>query len=134
MTLNKKFIFSLLIIIPFCGYSQNRIELNASDCSQENGFTMFQLNRAMPKILTDQKFEEEKGYWSGHKKIIQNQSDTLRIEFTNIYGQTIDTTFTNAKELSKISICVDKFKDYERKSLIKEAIQNNKKWILNSSW
>ena len=84
-----------------------------SDCTQENGFTMFQLNKANPQILTGQTFEKENGYWGGHKKIIQNQSDSLKIEYTNIFGQQIDTTFANAKELSKIKICVNKYKDYE---------------------
>ncbi len=95
---------------------------------------MFLLDRAKPKILTEQKFKKENGYWSGDKKTIINQSDTLKIQYTNIFRQLIDTTFTNAKELTEVRICVNKFKDYEKKSLIKESIQNNKSWILISTW
>ncbi len=105
-----------------------------SDCRQENGFTMFQLNKANPKILTGQTFEKEEGYWGGHKKLILNQSDSLKIEYTNIFGQQIDTIFTNAKNLDKISICVNKFSDYPINSLIEKAIDKNEKWILTSSW
>lgn len=115
-------------------FAQNKIELVANDCSQENGFTMFLLDRAKPKILTEQKFEQEDKYWNNQKKILLNNSDFLKIEYTNIFGQKIDTTFTNPKELTEIKICVNKFKDYERKSLIKQAIQNDKSWILSSTW
>ncbi|APZ47657.1 hypothetical protein BW723_15770 [Polaribacter reichenbachii] len=118
----------------FFSFAQNRIELVTNDCSQENGFTMFLLDRAKPKILTEQKFEQEEKYWNSQKKILLNNSDILKIEYTNIFGQIIDTTFTNAKELNEIKICVNKFKDYEKKSLIKESIQNDQSWVLNSTW
>ena len=95
---------------------------------------MFLLDRANPKILTEQKFELEEKYLGNQKKILQNNSDFLKIEYTNIFGQKIDTTFTNAKELNEIKICVNKFKDYEKKSLIKQSIQNEKSWNLNSTW
>ncbi len=95
---------------------------------------MFLLDRAKPKILTEQKFEQEEKYWNSQKKILLNNSDILKIEYTNIFGQIIDTTFTNAKELNEIKICVNKFKDYEKKSLIKESIQNDQSWVLNSTW
>ncbi|MCG2431863.1 hypothetical protein [Aequorivita xiaoshiensis] len=130
----NKLTFIFLISIGFSGLSQNKIELMTSDCTQENGFTMFQLDEANPQILTKQIFKKENGYWGGHKKIIQNQSDSLKIEYTNIFGQQIDTTFANAKELSKIKICVNKYKDYEKKSLIRQSIEGNKKWILSTSW
>ncbi|WP_340915802.1 hypothetical protein [Polaribacter butkevichii] len=118
----------------FFSFAQNRIELVTNDCSQENGFTMFLLDRAKPKILTEQKFEQEEKYWNSQKKILLNNSDIIKIEYTNIFGQIIDTTFTNAKELNEIKICVNKFKDYENKSLIKESIENNESWILNRTW
>jgi len=130
----KKLTFIFLISIGLSGLSQNKIELMTSDCSQENGFTMFQLNRANPQILTRQTFEKENGYWGGHKKIIQNQSDSLKIEYTNIFGQQIDTTFTKAKDLIEIKICVDKFKDYQKESLIKKSIELGESWILSSVW
>ena len=95
---------------------------------------MFLLDRAKPKILTEQKFEQEDKYWNNQKKILLNNSDFLKIEYTNIFGQKIDTTFTNPKKLTEIKICVNKFKDYEKKSLIKQAIQNDKSWILSSTW
>ena len=95
---------------------------------------MFLLDRAKPKILTEQKFEKEVKYWNNQKKILLNNSDIIKIEYTNIFGQIIDTTFTNAKEQNEIKICVNKFKDYEKKSLIKESIQNNQSWVLNSTW
>ncbi len=95
---------------------------------------MFLLDRAKPKILTEQKFEQEEKYWNNQKKILLNNSDIIKIEYTNIFGQIIDTTFTNAKELNEIKICVNKFKDYEKKSLIKESIQNDQSWVLNSTW
>ena len=95
---------------------------------------MFKLDRAKPKILTNQKFEQPEKYWGNEKKIIVNNSDFLRIEYTNIFGQQIDTTFTNAKELTEIKICVNKYKDYDKKSLIKESIKNNESWVLISSW
>src|SRR5690606_21666700 len=97
-------------------------------------FTMFKLDRAKPKILTNQKFEQPEKYWGNEKKIIVNNSDFLRIEYTNIFEQQIDTTFTNAKELTEIKICVNKYKDYDKKSLIKESIKNNESWVLISSW
>jgi len=115
-------------------FSQNRIELITIDCSQVNGFTMFSLNQAHPKILTEQEFEEGQDYLSRQKRIVLNQIDSLRIEYTNIFGQQIDTTFANAKELSEIKICVNKYKDYEKKSLIRQSIEENKKWILSTSW
>ncbi|SHJ28407.1 hypothetical protein SAMN04488096_1421 [Mesonia phycicola] len=95
---------------------------------------MFLLDRAKPKILTEQKFEQEEKYWNNQKKILLNNSHIIKIEYTNIFGQIIDTTFTNAKELNEIKICVNKFKDYEKKSLIKESIQNDQSWVLNSTW
>jgi hypothetical protein len=128
------FILTILVLNSFISFSQNKIELFSNDCSQENGFTMFKLDRAKPKILTNQKFEQTEKYWGNEKMIIVNNSDFLRIEYTNIFGQQIDTTFTNAKELNEIKICVDKFKDYKRKSLIRKSIQNKNSWVLNSSW
>ena len=95
---------------------------------------MFLLDRAKPKILTEQKFEQEEKYWNNQKKILLNNSDIIKIEYTNIFGQIIDTTFTNAKKLNEIKICVNKFKDYEKKSLIKESIQNDQSWVLKSTW
>ncbi|MEL0457614.1 hypothetical protein WJN01_15365 [Flavobacteriaceae bacterium SZ-1-7] len=95
---------------------------------------MFKLDRAKPKILTNQKFGQAEKYLENEKLIIVNNSDFLRIEYTNIFGQQIDTTFTNAKELTEIKICVNKYKDYEKQSLIKESIKNNDSWVLISSW
>ena len=115
-------------------FSQNRIELITTDCSQENGFTMFSLNEANPIILTGQEFEEGQDYLSRQKRIVLNKIEILKIEYTNIFGQQIDTTFTNAKELSEIKICINKFKDYKKESLIKKSIQSNKSWILDRSW
>jgi S-adenosylmethionine:tRNA-ribosyltransferase-isomerase (queuine synthetase) len=87
---------------------------------------MFLLDRAKPKVLTEQKIEQIEKYLEKDKMIILNNSDFLKIEYTNIFGQIIDTTFTNAKELNEIKICVNKYKDYEKKSLIKESIHNDK--------
>ena len=115
-------------------FAQNKIELFSNDCNEENGFTMFKLDRVKPKILTNQKFEQTEKYWGNEKMIIVNSSDFLRIEYTNIFVQQIDTTFTNAKELTEIKICVNKYKDYDKKSLIKESIKNNESWVLISSW
>jgi len=114
--------------------AQNKIELIPTDCSKENGFTMFLLDRAKPKILTSQSIEKGHQYWGNQKKIINNSSDIIKIQYTNIFGQLIDTTFMNAKELVEAKICVNKFKDYQRESLINESIFNNKSWILNSTW
>jgi hypothetical protein len=127
------FISTILVFNSLFSPAQNKIELIPNDCNQENGFTMFLLDRAKPNILTEQKFEKEE-YWGNQKKILINNSDFLKIEYTNIFGQIIDTTFTNSKKLTEIKICVNKYKDYERKSLIKESIQNNKSWVLVSSW
>ena len=124
------FISTILVLNSLFSFSQNKIELIPNDCSQGNGFTMFLLDRAKPKILTDQKFEQTEKYWGNQKMILVNNSDFLKIEYTNIFGQIIDTTFANSKELNEIKICVNKYKDYEKKSLIKESIQNNKSWIL----
>lgn len=115
-------------------FAQNEIELTSNDCSQENGFTMFKLDRAKPKILTKQKFKNENEYWDGHKKVIENESDTLIIKYKNIFGQRIDTTFVNARNSQNISICVNRFSDYPINSLIEKAISKNEKWILTSSW
>jgi hypothetical protein len=95
---------------------------------------MFLLDRAKPKILTDQTFEQTEKYSGNQKMILVNNSDFLKIKYTNIFGQIIDTTFTNAKELNEIKICVNNYKDYEKKSLIKESIQNDKNWVLRSTW
>ena len=95
---------------------------------------MFLLDRAKPNILTDQKFEQKEKYLGNQKVILVNNSDILKIEYTNIFGQIIDTTFSNAKELNEIKICVNKYKDYEKESLIKESIQNNKSWVLDTTW
>ncbi|MFD0991642.1 hypothetical protein [Tenacibaculum geojense] len=124
----------ILVLNSFISFAQNRIELIPNDCNQENGFTMFLLDRVNPKILTEQKFDQEEKYWKNQKKIIINNSDILKIEYTNIFGQIIDTTFTNAKKLNEVKICVNKYKDYEKKSLIKESIRKNESWILNSTW
>lgn len=128
------YISTILVLNSIFSFAQNRIELISSDCSQENGFTMFLLDRANPKILTEQKFEQEDKYWNNQKKILLNNSDFLKIQYTNIFGQKIDTTYTNAKELTEIKICVNKFKDYEKKSLIKESIKSGKIWILKTTW
>jgi len=127
-------ISTILVLNSFFSFTQNKIELIPNDCSQENGFTMFLLDRAKPKILTEQKFEQEEKYWGNQKKILVNNSDFIKIEYTNIFGQIIDTTFVNAKKLTEIRICVNKFKDYSKESLIKKSIQNNKSWILSSAW
>ena len=118
----------------FFAFAQNKIELVPNDCGQENGFTMFLLDRAKPKILPEHKIEQIEKYLEKGKMIILNNSDFLKIEYTNIFGQIIDTTFTNAKRLTEIKICVNKFKDYEKKSLIKESIQASKSWVLSSTW
>lgn len=130
----KKLIFICLISITFKGISQNKIELTPTDCNSKNGFTAFLLDRAKPKILTNQKTEKIEKFLEDDKMIILNNSDSLKIRYTNIFKQTIDTTFKNAKELKKINICVNKFKDYRKKSIIKESILNRKNWILNSTW
>lgn len=133
--LRKTFYISIILILnSIFSFAQNKIELFPIDCSQENGFTTFLLDRAKPKILTKQKFKKHEDYWGGFKQIILNETDSLKIEYTNIFGQQIDTTYTNAKELNEIKICVDKFKDYDKKSLIKKSIKINKKWILISVW
>lgn len=128
------FISTALVFNTFFSFAQNKIELFPNDCSQENGFTTFLLDRAKPKILTKQKFKKHENYWGGFKQIILNETDSLKIQYTNIFGQQIDTTYINAKEVNEIKICVDKFKDYDKKSLIKKSIKNNKKWILSSVW
>ena len=128
------FISTILVLNSFFLLAQNEIELITNDCTQVNGFTMFLINRAKPKIITEQKFIKEEKYWNNQKKILLNNSDFLKIEYTNIFGQKIDTTFTNTKELTEIKICVNKFIDYEKKSLIKESIQNDKMWTLSSTW
>ena len=124
----------ILVFISTFTLAQNKIELVPNDCSEKNGFTMFLLDRTKPKILTKQKLEKRTKYLEKWKMILVNNSDTLKIKYTNIFGQIIDTTFINAKALSEIKICVNKFKDYERKSLIKESLQNKKSWILDRTW
>ena len=94
---------------------------------------MFLLDRAKPKILTGQSIGKGHQYWGNSKKIINNSSDIIQVQYMNIFGQLIDTTFTNAKQLTEIKICVNRFKDYEKKSLIKEAIVSKKSWVLNTS-
>ncbi|WP_370002102.1 hypothetical protein [Winogradskyella sp.] len=66
-------------------FAQNKIELIPSDCSQENGLTMFLLDRAKPKILTKQKIEQHSKHLGNQKMILINDSDYLRIEYTNIF-------------------------------------------------
>ena len=128
------FISTILVLNSILSFSQNKIELIPNDCNEENGFTMFLLDRAKPKILSEQKTEKIEKYLEYDKMIILNNSDFLKIQYTNIFGQKVDTTFTNAKELTEIKICVNKFTDYEKKSIIKESIKNNKSWILSSAW
>jgi hypothetical protein len=133
--LRETFLISIILVFTsIFSLAQNRIELVANDCSEENGFTMFLLDRANPKILTNQKIGKTKKYLENNKMMIINKSDFLKIKYTNIFGQKIDTTFTNAKGLSEIKICVNKFKDYQRKSLIRESLQNKKSWTLNRTW
>lgn len=115
-------------------FAQNKIELIPSDCSQENGLTMFLLDRAKPKILTKQKIEQHSKHLGNQKMILINDSDYLRIEYTNIFGQIIDTTFSNARKLNEIKICVNTFTDYKKQSLIRESIKHRKKWILSLAW
>lgn len=124
----------IFILNLFSSFAQNRIELILNDCSQENGFTMFPLVIANPNVLTEHKTKYTGKYFDNSKMIILNYSDTLRIEYRNIYGQIIDTTFTNAKVLRIVKLCVNKFIDYEKKSLINESIQKNKVWTLNTIW
>ena len=124
----------ILVFISTFTLAQNKIELVPNDCSEKNGFTMFLLDRVNPKILTNHKIGKTKKYLENNKMIILINSDFLKIEYTNIFGQKIDTIFKNAKQLSEIKICVNKFKDYERKSLIRESLQNKKKWTLNRTW
>jgi hypothetical protein len=128
------FISIIIVLNSFVSFAQNNIELIPNDCTQQNGFTMFLLDRAKPKILTDQKIEQTEKNWGNQKMILINNSDLLTIEYTNIFGQIIDTSFTNAKELNVIKICVNTFKEYDKKSLIKESIQNHKNWILERTW
>ena len=120
------YISILLILTSIFSFAQNLIELIPNDCGQENGFTMFLLNRDKPKILTKQKTKQIDKYLENNKMIIVNHSDSLTIQYTNIFGQLIDTTFTNAIQLTEIKICVNRFKDYQKKSLIKESIESKK--------
>ncbi|QNM84611.1 hypothetical protein H9W90_10425 [Polaribacter pectinis] len=127
------YISTILVFTSIILFAQNKIELVTYNCIYKDG-TMFSIKRANPKILTEQNFIQEDKYWNNHKKIIMNNSEFLKIQYTNIFGQKIDTIFTNTKELTEIKICVNKFKDYEKKSLIKESIENNESWILNTTW
>lgn len=129
-----KFVIFILCFSFYNGFSQNEIELSTYGTLDENGFTTFSIDMAKPKILTKQLFKEVKDFWENNKKIIVNKSDTLTIEYSNIFGQRIDTTFFQAKKISEIGINVEKFKDYKKESFIEEAIKNNKKWILKSVW
>ena len=134
-TLIKTLYISLILVLTQSFLiAQNRIELIPTDCSSENGFTMFLLDRAKPKILKGQPIEKGHQYWGNSKKIINNSSEIIKIRYTNIFGQLIDTTFTNAKQLTEIKICVNRFKDYQKKSLIKESIESKKSWFLSTTW
>lgn len=133
--MKKKVIFFIIVLVSVGGISQNVIELRPSDCNgTENGYPEFLLSWAEPKILTDQVFGHIEKYETHDLRIIINNSDTLKIQYRNIFGQTTDTTYYNAKELNNIEICGNQFIDYEKKSLIKEAIKHNQNWILNSIW
>jgi hypothetical protein len=95
---------------------------------------MFLLNRAKPKIISEQVFDKSEKHLEERKLILVNNSDLIKLQYTNIFGQKIDTTYKDARKLVEIKICVNKFKDYHKESLIKNAITNNKKWVLSSSW
>lgn len=130
----KKILLLILFLSLTPIYSQTKIGLVTADCSQENGFTMFKLDKADPRILSGQSFVKIDGYWSGHKKEIINESDTLKIEYTNIFGQRIDTTFVTANQRKQIKLCINKFRDYSEGALIELALRNKSTWILESSW
>lgn len=127
-------ITSLLLCQSFFLVAQNPIEIIPADCNSASGFTMFLLNRAKPKIFSTHIAEEKRKNWDHKKMIVQNTADELRLVYTNIFGQTIDTTFTNAKELTSVKLCVTKFIDFPKASIIEEAIETDEKWILNSFW
>jgi len=114
--------------------AQNPIEIIPVDCNSDSGFTMFLLDRVQPKILSTHKAEQKEKNWDHKKMVIQNTADQLQILYTNIFGQTIDTTFTNARNLTTVKLCVTKFIDYPRESVIEEAIETEEKWILNTFW
>ncbi len=130
----KHFILFILFLNSLNSFTQNSIELVPCDCSEENGFTMFLLDRAKPKVLTEQKIKQIEKYLEKDKMIIFNNSDFLKIEYTNIFGQIIDTTYMNARSLTDVKLCINKFTDYQKKSLIRESIQKNRKWILETTW
>ena len=130
----KKTLQLILLLSLTPVFSQTNIQIFTADCSQENGFTMFNLDEAEPKILSGQSFVKINGYWSGQKKGIINKLDTLKIEYNNIFGQRIDTTFVTANQREQIKLCINKFKDYSDDALIELALRNKSIWILESSW
>ena len=66
----KNFILFILFLNSLNSFAQNSIELVPCDCSEENGFTMFLLDRAKPKVLTEQKVKQIEKYLEKDKMII----------------------------------------------------------------
>lgn len=120
------FFYSCLI------YSQKTIELSTFDCNKGE-YSINEIQRTKFTILTEHEIisDTTSKYWYEFK--FKTKSDNVRIKYENIYKQEIDTTFILQKNNEKLFLCVDTFKDYKTKSLIRKAIMNKEKWNLKKT-
>ncbi|WP_396601638.1 hypothetical protein [Algibacter sp. R77976] len=125
----QKIIILVLLFYSSLVYSQKTIELLTFDCKSGNTSTT-DIKRTEFKILTKHELVIDKTkYWS-FQYIFKTNEPKVKVEFKNIYKQKLDTVFQITENNQQIYLCVDKFKDYNSKSLITKALEKRNNWNL----
>ena len=123
----KNIILILFIAIFNNIIAQKTIEIETFNCA-ENSIGMSNIQKLNYKIISEHKVITDTTEHYFELKI-KTKSDTLKVQYQNDYNQKVDTTYILSRNMQKIYICIDKFKDYKIKTLNEDAMKN-KKWEL----
>ncbi|WP_418636860.1 hypothetical protein [Winogradskyella sp.] len=113
--------------------SQNTLELIALDHNSKKS-SITHISEINFKILTKHKTIaiDPKMFFPVPCKF-ETFENKVKIEYQNIFNQTLDTTYIITSKKQKIYLLVDKMKDYEVKTFIETSLLENKKWNLDFS-
>jgi hypothetical protein len=127
--LTSLFLFAFINTIA----SQNTIELIALDHNL-NKSSYTHISEINFKIITKHKIIaiDPKMFFPVPCKF-ETFENKVKIEYQNIFNQTLDTTYVITSENQKLYLLVDKMKDYEVKTFLETSILENKKWKLEFS-
>jgi len=127
--LTTLFLFAFINTIA----SQNTLELIAIDHNRKKS-SITHISEINFKILTKHKIKaiDPKMFFPVPCRF-ETFENKVKIEYQNIFNQTLDTTYIITSKKQKIYLLVDKMKDYEVKTFIETSLLENKKWNLEFS-